>query len=225
VSSFVRQPARIIAAWLALSALVSLLLASPSPVHAHGSVTPDDDLCVIQIGYARAHFKVYLPARRGHEEYCEDLPEAAETIFVMEYTSSGFDRAPVDFRIIRDVTGLGRFVKWQDVAALPEDDIDAATVFYREPVIEPDVFTVRHEFSESGEFVGVVTARHPDSETMYTAVFPFEVGFTGFGYLPLFLAFVILLQLNYMAMNGWLGQWWRRRQRDSTQPGEHDDND
>ncbi len=90
--------------------------------------------------------------------------------------------------------------------------LEDATVFYRPPAVEPDVFTILHEFDEPGEFVGVVTARHPDSETMYTAVFPFEVGFTGLGYIPLFVMLVVLLQLNYMYMSGWFEKRRARRE-------------
>ena len=107
---------------------------------AHGSVGLDEDLCLIKIGYLTAHFKIYLPRTRQQEEFCEDVPEATETVFVMEYVHSSLGKMPIDFRIIRDVTGLGRFVKWEDVALI--DSLDGATVFYQPAIIEPDVFTI-----------------------------------------------------------------------------------
>ena len=53
-------------------------------VSAHGGVVEEDDLCVIKVNYLRAHFKVYQPSTLGHEQYCEDLPMATESVFVME---------------------------------------------------------------------------------------------------------------------------------------------
>jgi len=178
---------------------------------AHGSVGPDEDLCLIKIGYLTAHFKIYLPRTRQREEFCEDLPEATETVFVMEYVHSSLGKMPIDFRIIRDVTGLGRFVKWQDVALI--ESLDGATVFYQPAIIEPDVFTIVQQFDESGWYIGIVTALPQDTDKIYTAVFPFKVGFTGFGYWPFFIGLMILVQLHYWYMNGSLTRWreWRNK--------------
>ena len=170
------------------------------PAAAHGSVALEDDLCAIKIGYFRAHFRIFLPEERQHDEFCEDIPETGTSVFVMEYLHAGLGSVPLDFRIIRDVTGMGRFARWEDVQAI--DDIDSVTVFYQEPQQVPDVFTVMHEFEEPGEYIGIVTAAGGENRNTYYAVFPFEVGFTGFGYWPLFVAIAILIQLNYMLMSG-----------------------
>ena len=151
-------------------------------VFAHGGVVQEDDLCVIKVNYLRAHFKIYQPRASGHKQFCEDLPLASESVFVMEYQHDALKGMPIDFRIIRDVTGKGRFARMEDVEEI--DDLDSATVFYQEAVIEPDVFTVMHEFAEEGEFIGIVSATQPDTSKVYAAVFPFEVGFTGIGYWP-----------------------------------------
>ena len=188
---------------LALS--VSLL----QPAAAHGGVVQEDDICVIKVSYLRAHFKVYQPQVSGHEQFCEDLPVASESVFVMEYLHDALSYMPIDFRIIRDVTGKGRFARLEDVQQI--DDIDSATVFYQPLTIEPDVFTVLHEFDEEGEFIGIVSAVQPDSEKVYAAVFPFEVGFTGIGYWPFFIAVLIALQLQYLAMSGRLKRWFGGR--------------
>ena len=104
---------------------------------AHGGVVEEGDLCVIKVNYFRAHFKIYQPGRAGHEQYCEDLPVAAESIFVMEYQHDSLSEMLIDFRIIRDVTGKRRFARIEDIDAIA--DIDSATVYYRPPIIEPDV--------------------------------------------------------------------------------------
>lgn len=178
-------------------------------VHAHGGVVEEDDLCVIKVNYLRGHFKIYQPLIDGHEEYCEDLPNATESIFVMEYLHDGLGKALVDFRIIRDVTGKGRFARWEDVAAI--ENLDSATVFYREPSIEPDVLTVIHDFDEEGDYIGIVTANVDGEEQVYRAVFPFEVGFTGLGYWPLFVALVVIIQMQYLITSGRIARWRKQR--------------
>jgi hypothetical protein len=143
----------------------------------------------------------------------------------MEYLHDELSRVPVDFRIIRDVTGKGRFARWEDVAAI--EDIDSVTVFYQPPVVEPDVFTVMYDFTEEGDYIGVVTAAPTGNdrqhiavfpfEVGYTAptgndrqhiaVFPFEVGYTGFGYWPLIVILLIGIQVQYLISSGKLARW------------------
>lgn len=172
---------------------------------AHGGVVQEDDLCVIKVNYLRAHFKIYQPRVSGHEQFCEDLPAASESVFIMEYQHDALKSMPIDFRIIRDVTGKGRFARMEDVEQI--DDLDGVTVFYQQAMIEPDVFTVMHEFAEEGEFIGIVSATQLDTRKVYAAVFPFEVGFTGVGYWPFFIAVLVLLQLQYLFMSGRLKGW------------------
>ena len=186
--------------------LISILLLAPwQQAAAHGGVVEEEDLCVITISYLKAHFKIYQPRVDGHEEYCEDLPNATESIFVMEYLHDELSRVPVDFRIIHDVTGKGQFARWVDVAAI--EDLDSVTVFYQPPMIEPDVFTVLYDFTEEGEYIGVVTAAPSTGDRQHIAVFPFEVGYTDFGYWPLIVGVLILIQLQYLFMSGRLARW------------------
>jgi hypothetical protein len=185
---------------------ISILLVAPwQQAAAHGGVVEEEDLCVITISYLKAHFKIYQPRVDGHEEYCEDLPNATESIFVMEYLHDELSRVPVDFRIIRDVTGKGRFARWEDIAAI--DDLDSVTIFYQPPTIEPDVFTVLYDFSEEGDYIGIVTAAPSSGDRQHIAVFPFEVGYTDYGYWPLIVGVLILIQLQYLLMSGRLSRW------------------
>ncbi|MDH3533413.1 MAG: hypothetical protein OEO82_10830, partial [Gammaproteobacteria bacterium] len=176
---------------------------------AHGGVVEEADACIIRIGYLRAHFKVYQPLQDGHKEYCEDLPNATESIFVMEYLHDELATRPIEFRIIRNVTGKGRFARWEDVAAV--DDLDSVTVLYREPAIEPDVFTVIHTFEEEGDYIGIVRVKAGDDGRQRIAVFPFEVGFTGLGYWPWVVVVVLLIQFQYLLMSGRIARWRARR--------------
>ncbi len=182
--------------------LPALLIASlPAVACAHGGVVAEDDLCVINIGYLQAHFKVYVPAASGHRDYCEDIPVRGETVFVMEYLHDGLSTAPIEFRIIRNTTGKGRFAQLADVEALP--DLDALTVRYEAPAAAPDVFTLLHEFETDGDYIGIVTAGGAQPGRTHTAVFPFYVGARGFGVWPWILLALLLLQLNF--------GFWRRR--------------
>ena len=183
-----------------------LLVLSMQQAGAHGGVVEEDDICVIKVNYLRAHFKIYQPRQSGHKQFCEDLPAASESVFVMEYMHDALQTMPVDFRIIRDVTGKGRFARLEDVEAI--DDLQAATVFYKDAIIEPDVYTVSHTFDAEGDFIGIVRAQHPESGQVLAAVFPFEVGFTGLGYWPFIIGLLVLIQIQYLVMSGRLRRWF-----------------
>ncbi len=177
---------------------------------AHGGVYMEDDLCIIQIDFFQAHFTVYQPQTRANEEYCEDIPDVSDTVFVLDYLHNSLKEMPLDFRIIRDIQDLGRFAKWEDIALI--EDLDSETVFYQPPVRRPDaVFMVEYKFEEPGNYIGIVTTRHPTEDKIYRAVFPFEVGNTGFGYLALFIGLLLLVQFNYWFMSGGLGRWRAKR--------------
>lgn len=186
--------------WLLVALATLAFLCPAKPAAAHGSVTPDADLCIIRIGFFKAHFKVYLPESHGHEDFCEDLPGTGNSIFVMEYEHDGLAEVPIDFRIIENVTGQGRFTNLDHVMQL--GNLDEVTVFHHPAAIQRDVFTAVHTFEAPGAFVGIVTVARPDGDGVYTAIFPFEAGFTGPGYWPWIIAALILLQLNYLWMGG-----------------------
>lgn len=182
--------------------VLTLLLALVSPdLQAHGSVTADADLCIIRIGFYTAHFKVYQPARSGHREFCEDLPARGETLFVMEYLHPTLGEVPLEFRILRNPTGLGRFTRLAD---LPSDPVTLAELTELHYSVEqaPDVLTVRHDFREAGDYVGVVVAQDPNSSEQYLAVFPFTVDGSVLGWRPVALLAALLLAQGCF--------WWSR---------------
>ena len=181
-------------------------------IHAHGGVFLENDLCVIQIGFYKAHFKIYQPQKSQHEELCEDIPHADESVFVLEYLHDSLREVPVEFRIIKDVNNRGRFVKWDDI----REDIYRNTVFYQPPLIQQNgVFLALYQFVEEGNYIGIVTAKSPKGSEAYTAVFPFRVGGADWGLIPWFVALAVFLQLNYWLMSGGYARI-RRVLRDST---------
>jgi hypothetical protein len=201
------------------SARVALLaygLWLPAAVLAHGGVVMEVDQCVIDIGLFRAHFTIYQPQTRASEEFCEDVPDLGETIFVMDYLHDSLRRMPVDFRIIRDVNDRRNYARWQDVEAL--DDLEAATVFHQPPRIEPGgSLTARHDFDEKGWYIGVVTTQHPTLDKQYKAVFGFHVGGQGLGYWPLLLLLAVLVQVHFWISGGGIKR--RRERAASSRPG------
>lgn len=174
--------------------------------NAHGGVVFEEDVCVIKIGFLTAHFTIYQPETSASQEYCEDVPDVTDTIFVLDYLHDSMKEMPVDFRIVRDVDDLGIYARWEDVEKM--EDIERDTVFYQRPSKEADsVLTIDHQFAEPGGYIGIVTAQHPTLDTTYSAVFPFSVGAAGFGYLPLFLLIGALAQLVFWMSNGTLARW------------------
>ena len=191
-------------AWFALLFAVLLGLGGAEPARAHGSVALEDDRCVIDIDFLAAHFTIFQPESRGAKEYCEDVPAAARSVFIMEYLHDLLREMRVDFRVIRDETGIGRFADWNDI--LDMGDLEPLTVFYQQPSIEPSgYYRAEHEFTEQGGYIGIVSASHPTEARDYRAVFYFQVG-RDWGSFPFFIALIILAQLGYWAASG----GWRK---------------
>lgn len=121
----------------------------------------------------------------------------------MEFLHDGLRELQMDFRIIKDTQKLGRFTKQEDVEKIK--DIQQQTVFYQRPTTNIDgVYLAQYEFTKKGYFIGIVSARHPNQEKTYTAVFPFQVGGSSWGYIPAIIGLAIFLQLSYWLMNGGL---------------------
>lgn len=169
---------------------------------AHGGVEFTDDVCTINIGYYQAHFKIYLPRTHPHQEYCEDLPQAAESVFVIEYLDRQLAQVAYDFRIIRNVTKQGRFAKERHVAQI--GNLDSVTEYYRAAKLEPDVFSVVHRFKDPGAYIGIVSTLPVGSNQGKTTVFPFQVGSSGFGYWPLAIVAIVIFQFYVAYSAGWL---------------------
>ena len=189
---------------LCCSVTLVIWLATVGPAEAGGGVILKDDVCIISIDFYDAHFTAYQPNSSGNKEFCRDLPELGETIFVLDYLHSSLKEVPVDFRIIKDVTGLGQFARWEDVQAIKE--LDSHSVFYRPPTVEESAsYRVQHEFIEAGDYIGIVTAGHPTNDQIYNAVFPFSVGKVAYPFWLLYLlvagTFVYLVRYAYKSMS------------------------
>ncbi len=146
----------------------------------HGGVSIEDDMCIMQVGPYRAHFTGYIPDRRATQEFCEDIPDTGRAIFAIDFINDELRRMQVDFRIIRDVNNVGIRATYDDLGS--KEDIERATLYYRAPeVLATGTFNVTHTFPEKGHFIGIVTARHPETGKEYISVFPFAVGIFRWG--------------------------------------------
>ena len=192
----------------AVAVLLWSLVIVGSDANAHGGVVYEEDLCVLNIGFLTAHFTGYQPKSRGAEEFCEDIPEVGESVFVIDYLHDFMKEMPIDFRIITDSENLGQYARWDDIVEL--NDIDGNTIFYLPPEKRADgVLTASYRFEKAGGYIGIVTAQHPTEDKDYNAVFFFQVGRSDYGLLPYFAALIVLLQLGYLAGTGSLQRFVR----------------
>jgi len=170
-----------------------ILMSWASNCLAGGGVLLSDDSCIMTIGFYEAHFTAYQPDSSGDKQFCEDLEEMGNTIFVLDYLHKSLSEVPVDFRIIKNVTNKGEFVQMGDIMEI--QDLDRFTVFYQEPIIKTNAsYTVSHDFIEKGEYVGIVTAGHPTSNNIYSSVFPFSVGVSDLSWsIIVFLGLILIL--------------------------------
>ncbi|MBC52993.1 MAG: hypothetical protein CMQ34_04065 [Gammaproteobacteria bacterium] len=175
-------------------AMLCCLAAAPAQLHAHGSVVDEGDACVIQFGFYSAHFSIFQPHVSAHQSFCEDIPEAGESVFVMEYRHDSMRQVPLEFRLMRNTSGLGRFVRWQDIDAMPAAQLSADTVFRQSLPPQTDgVARVMHHFETPGDFIGIVSLPHPTDDIVYHAVFPFSVGASVWSNWPLGIPVLALL--------------------------------
>lgn len=185
---------------LLLQLTLILLTIWSQTIIAHGGVGMEDDVCVISIGFLRAHFTVYQPNDSGSQEFCEDIPEVTDSVFVIDYLHEYLKELQVDFRIINDVNNIGVFANWKDITGIK--DIEQHTVFYLPPVKQRGgVLTVDYNFKQAGGYIGIVIATDPKKEKKYHAVFYFQVGGSDYGYLPLIILLLILAQFLFWFSN------------------------
>jgi len=83
------------------------------------------------------------------------------------------------------------------------ESLRTQTVHYQAPTSNPDgVYLAKYDFIDKGYYIGIVTAKYPEQEKIYTAVFPFQVGASKWGYIPAIIGLALFLQLTYWLLNG-----------------------
>lgn len=151
----------------------------------HGGVSIEDDRCVLKAGGYKAHFTGYQPKVRGTQEFCEDIPEVSAAIIVLDFVDRGLRDQRVDFRLLDDVKQIGVKATYADLGT--PSDIEAATLNYVPPERYPGgSVMLDYEFTQPGQYIGVVSIVSDTDEVLATSVFPFSVGIPSYGqYAPL----------------------------------------
>lgn len=180
------------------AATLLLVLSAAVPAQSNVCIVKTIEGCTVFMDFYSARFTAYQPDFYGEQKFCNELPGTGTTIFTLNYLHRSLKEVPVDFRIIRDATGQGRFASWEDVERL--GDLEPYTVFYRPPEVRPDeTLLVQHQFTERGEYLAVISAGHPTSDRLYRAVFPITIGRT-----------YTLLPLGGLALLGLVALLYRR---------------
>lgn len=145
------------------------------PVFGHGGVSIENDVCVMRIGPMRAHFTGYQPELRATQEFCEDIPEVAHSIIVLDVIDKALRSMPIEFYLLRDSQNLGKAARFGDLGGM--DSVRSEALFSMPPKTYPrGTVKLEYDFTEPGWYIGVLQATDPDSGQPYQAVFPFRVG-------------------------------------------------
>jgi len=144
--------------------LVTLAAAPASPAAAHGAMRFEQEACVLKVGPDFMYFSGYQPAI-SQKKFCEDIPQAGDTIFALDYAQDELRKMTADFRIIREVPEAEEQARLADI-----------TVAYLPPRAYPaGTLNFQHDFKETGDYVGIVTVDGAAGEH-WVARFPFSVG-------------------------------------------------
>ncbi len=179
-----------------------LLLALPILVAAtaatgHGGVSVEDDKCVMKIGDMRAHFTGYQPEKRATQEFCESIPELGRAIIVIDYVSAALRKQEVEFRVLRDSKDLKSRGRYEDLGT--QTEIEAATLVHVPPQVYPrGTLTFDQKFEAPGWYIGMISAKNPETGEVLHSVFPFKVGINSlWRYAPAFMIVFALAGLAY----------------------------
>ncbi|HYA80121.1 MAG TPA: hypothetical protein VED87_04220 [Methylocystis sp.] len=145
-------------------AAAGLTLACATPeARARGDLSLIQDVCVLYLGPESVYFSGYNPDK-PRRRFCEDVPATGEAVFAVDFAQPHLREMKIDFRIVRD-TG--------DIDA--RESLDDITVAYAPPkAYAGGSLSLRHNFTERGNFMGLVTADGPHGEH-WVARFPFAV--------------------------------------------------
>lgn len=182
-------------------------------VWGHGGVSMEDDMCMLTIGTYQAHFTGYQPESRATQEFCEDIPVVGKSIFVIDFIHDELRGMDVDFRIIKDVKKIGVKATLADLGT--KEDIVANTMYYQELQRFPrGTITNTINFTEEGQYIGLVTAVSPDSGREIVSVFPFSVGVVNYAKYVVSIVMILVLTLVFFGI--FLYKWKKQHHKDDT---------
>jgi hypothetical protein len=169
------------AAALFLSGVIFALYAlNAAPASAHGRLGAAEGRCRLYVGPDIMNFTGYTPDS-SKSEFCEDIPATGNMIMVLDDEQAELRDMAVEIRVVKDVGG----------EAKENENLDAATVAYREPKIYPTgTINFEHNFPEPGYFVGIVTVTGEHGER-WVSRFPFSVGMSFMRTLPVYILLAV----------------------------------
>ncbi len=161
-----------------LGLLVMMIMVSyTSASWAHGGVSIEKDMCVLQLGPYRLHFTGYQPAQSGAQEFCEDIPALGTAVIVLDVVDEALRDIPLELRILRDTRDLGNNAQVQELGDAAA--IDLATIATLPAAVHPTgSLTLQYSFSDAGRYIGLMRGQPAVGEAL-VAVFPFTVGTGG----------------------------------------------
>jgi hypothetical protein len=163
----------------AITALVSGV--AMSAAQGHGSLSMEKDMCKLTLGRYQMHFAGYQP-QRARAEFCEDIPAEGPTAIVLDFLQPQLRTIPIAVKIVQK---------------LP--DGQERTVVEKPGQVYPNgTITIRHDFQDTGQYVGLVSA---DAPGIPPAIFPFSVGVSRFPWLTTGLGTLLAILL--------MGMVWR----------------
>lgn len=180
--------------WL-LGILGALTALAATAASAHGGVSVENDVCIMRIGQYRAHFSGYQPEFRATQEFCEDIPEVADAIIVLDFIDNALRGMNVEFSVVADNADLGSRARFEDLGGL--DTIRHSALMNVPPAQYPHgTITFKPSFTKAGWYIGVLTATDPQSGAVIHSVFPFKVGVSKRW--PYLLAFAVIMTLSLL---------------------------
>jgi hypothetical protein len=190
--------------------LIVSMLCAGSLAWGHGGVSMDDDMCLMRVGTYKAHFTGYQPESRATQEFCEDIPVVSKAIFVLDFIDDELRNMDVDFRVIRDVKAIGVKATLADLGT--QREIEKNTKFYSEAKRFPrGTMSVTVDFKDAGQYIGLVTAKNPETGRAYTSVFPFSVGVVNYAQYVVPIVLILVLTLVFFGI--FLYKWKKNEQQ------------
>ena len=74
-------------------------------VSAHGKVSLESDICVRSIAGSMLHLSTYQPQYDPQAEYCTEIPQQGETLWVVDLVDQALRNMPIAIHIVR---GIGK---------------------------------------------------------------------------------------------------------------------
>lgn len=148
---------------------------------AHGGVGIDEDPCVRRAGLYLIHFAVYQPQVNPTEEYCDQIPQAGNAIFVFDLVDRELRQEPAAITIERSVE-----------PGTPSEPL----LLIPAQLYPTGVVNTEFRFDEPGEYAAVVTLEEPERIIR----FPIRVEMWSRSWVPLGgLALLVGIPLGYFA--------------------------